>query len=107
MSDETLAVLAGSICGVGAAIPTSLLILAISRRREEPKESRQAPQLAYPYPQPLVIVVAPLGYQQPAPPPPKPEPTIGYTESPRQFTVLGQGGQASRWDGPGWQDDPQ
>ena len=90
MSDETLAVLAGAICGVGAAIPTSLLILAISRRREDKPERREPPQPAYPYPaQPPAIVVAPPGYQQPAPPLPKPEPTIGHTESPRTFTVLG------------------
>jgi len=107
LSDETLAVLAGSICGVGAAIPTSLLILAISRRREELERRREPSPPAYPYPQPPVIVVAPPGYRQPAPPPPKPEPTIGYTESPRRFTVLGQGGQPGRWDGPGWEDDPQ
>ncbi len=34
LSDEALAVLAGAVCGVGAAIPTSLLIVAISRRRD-------------------------------------------------------------------------
>jgi len=33
LSDEALAVLAGAVCGVGAAIPTSLLIIAVSRRR--------------------------------------------------------------------------
>ena len=35
LSDEALAVLAGAVCGVGAAIPTSLLIVAVSRRRDE------------------------------------------------------------------------
>jgi hypothetical protein len=32
LSDEALAVLAGAVCGVGAAIPTSLLIVAVTRR---------------------------------------------------------------------------
>lgn len=32
LSDEALAVLAGAACGVGAAIPTSLLVIAVSRR---------------------------------------------------------------------------
>jgi len=35
LSDEALAVLAGAVCGVGAAIPTSLLIVAVSRRQDE------------------------------------------------------------------------
>ena len=55
LSDESLAVLAGAACGVGAAIPTSLLIVAVSRRRDERREPVSAPQGAYP----PVIVVAP------------------------------------------------
>lgn len=38
LSDEALAVLAGAVCGVGAAIPTSLLIVAVSRWREHRNE---------------------------------------------------------------------
>jgi len=109
MSDQALAVLAGAVCGVGAAIPTSLLIVAISRRREEPEKRREPPQPAYPYAaQPPMIVIAPPGYQQHPAQPPRPEPTIGYTQDQRTFTVLGQPGPASsRWDRPGWEDDPQ
>lgn len=33
LGDQALAVLAGAVCGVGAAIPTSLLIVAIITRR--------------------------------------------------------------------------
>jgi len=66
LSDEALAVLAGAVCGVGAAIPTSLLIIAVSRRREEHRDfdrfdrSRQssAPPGAYP---PVVVVTPPGG----------------------------------------------
>ena len=48
LSDESLAVLAGAVCGVGAAIPTSLLIIAVVRRREEPRERQTTNQGAYP-----------------------------------------------------------
>jgi hypothetical protein len=60
LSDEALAVLAGAVCGVGAAIPTSLLIVAVSRRRDEPRAQSMPPQAAYP----PVVVVAPPGDQQ-------------------------------------------
>jgi hypothetical protein len=59
LSDEALAVLAGTVCGVGAAIPTSLLIVAVTRRREEPRMQSYPPQGVYP----PVIVVAPPGGQ--------------------------------------------
>jgi hypothetical protein len=64
LSDEALAVLAGAVCGVGAAIPTSLLVVAVSRRRDEEGEKRaqpSAPQGTYP----PVVVVAPGGQQRP------------------------------------------
>jgi len=64
LSDEALAVLAGAVCGVGAAIPTSLLILAVTRRRNEERYQERVrsvpPQGAYP----PVVVVAPPGAQQ-------------------------------------------
>ena len=63
LSDEALAVLAGAVCGVGAAIPTSLLVVTVSRRQDEGNENRArhpAPQGAYP----PVIVVTPPGGQQ-------------------------------------------
>ena len=64
LSDEALAVLAGAVCGVGAAIPTSLLIVAVSRRRDD---ARAQPMMYQPQPQssyPPVVVVAPSGGQQ-------------------------------------------
>jgi len=63
LSDEALAVLAGAVCGVGAAIPTSLLIVAVTRRRGERDAQRVqsfGPQGGYP----PVIVVTPPGVQQ-------------------------------------------
>jgi hypothetical protein len=89
LSDEALAVLAGAVCGVGAAIPTSLLIIAIARRRDTPSQDQPS---MYPPQQgvyPPVIVVAPPGVQQ--------QPfnwNGGYPPSlapptQRQFTVVG------------------
>ena len=62
LSDEALAVLAGAVCGVGAAIPTSLLIIAVSRRREDQRVRPSAPQSAYP---PVVVVAPPNAQQRP------------------------------------------
>jgi hypothetical protein len=63
LSDEALAVLAGAVCGVGAAIPTSLLIVAVSRRRDEQRAQPSMPQGAYP---PVVVVAPPGGQQRPS-----------------------------------------
>lgn len=62
LSDEALAVLAGAACGVGAAIPTSLLIVAVSRRRDEPRVQPAMSQNPYP---PVVVVTPPGGQQRP------------------------------------------
>jgi len=62
LSDEALAVLAGAVCGVGAAIPTSLLIVAVSRRRDEPRVQPAVGQGIYP---PVIVVAPPGGQQRP------------------------------------------
>jgi hypothetical protein len=61
LTDEALSVLAGAVCGVGAAIPTSLLIVAVSRRRAEPHAQAPVAQGSYP---PVVVVTPPGGHQQ-------------------------------------------
>jgi hypothetical protein len=87
LSDEALAVLAGAVCGVGAAIPTSLLIVAVSRRRNDRDESPRPMPGGYPlngYP-PVVVVAPP--YAGPAQ-----FPTAATWEDapgPRHFTVVG------------------
>ena len=92
LSDQALAVLAGAVCGVGAAIPTSLLILAITRRRDDPVEEYddepQPPAYRQPGAYPPVIVVAPPSAQ------PQPYQWNGYppTQAPpahREFRVVG------------------
>ena len=63
LSDEALAVLAGAVCGVGAAIPTSLLIVAVSRRHDGQRvQQPSTPQGLYP---PVVVVAPPGGQQRP------------------------------------------
>ena len=86
LSTEAMAVLAGAICGVGAAIPTSLLILAVTQRVRQ-SETTQAPQ-----PQvtpPVVFTVPPMQFQPPAPTPP---PAIWKEPIQRHFTVVGEMG---------------
>jgi hypothetical protein len=84
LSDQAMAVLAGAVCGVGASIPTSLLIVWVARRRQEAQPTQPAPGV---YP-PVVVVQPPA---QPGPPnlrhpgylPPYP------SAVPREFTVVG------------------
>ena len=87
LSDESLAVLAGAACGVGAAIPTSLLIVFVSRRRDEQQATAPpaAPQNAYP----PVVVVAPPGGQQQFPAGWNTLPPSFSAPLQRNFTVVG------------------
>ncbi len=97
LSDEAMAVLAGAVCGVGAAIPTSLLIVAVSRRRDEPhvQQSAQPGMQHGAYP-PVVVVAPPGGQQWPG--------NLGTISPPanapiqRQFTVVGGTQEAQRLD---------
>ena len=87
LSDEAMAVLAGAVCGVGAAIPTSLLIVVVSRWRDE----HRAPLPAQHYPQqgayPPVVVVAPSSGPQWSNDWGRSPPLTAPTQ--RQFTVVG------------------
>ncbi len=62
LSDDALAVLAGAVCGVGAAIPASLLFIVVSRWRDEPRSRSPVtgPQSQYP---PVVVITPPTGRQ--------------------------------------------
>ena len=88
LSEESLAVLAGAVCGVGAAIPTSLIIVAISRRERGSREDAlpSTPQSERGYPP--VVIVTPQGTQQ------QPHNWNGLPpnltpSSRREFTVVG------------------
>jgi hypothetical protein len=85
MSTDAMAVVIGIVCGVGASIPTSLLILSVASRREAKEERGQA---SFP---PVVIVnpgnqggQVPNYHQPPALPPALSQ------GGPRQFRVIGQ-----------------
>ena len=96
LSDQAISILAGAVCGVGASIPTSLMIVWVTRRREEerPREPERAMGGVYP---PVVVVqppaqmgygpmqgsgqLPPYGTQYPGMMPP----------SMREFTVVGDG----------------
>jgi hypothetical protein len=86
LSDESLAVLAGAVCGVGAAIPTSLLIIAVTRRNG--RNGSTHPQARDQYPP--VVIVAPPG-SQPQLPTEIPGPSIPKPRQ-RTFTVVGDDG---------------
>jgi hypothetical protein len=92
LSDEALAVLAGAVCGVGAAIPTSLLVVVVSRRRDE---RGQVPVQQGPYP-PVVVVAPPGGRQLSGDWSAFPSSLTAPME--RQFTVVGEGQKAQRVD---------
>jgi hypothetical protein len=77
MSAEAMAVVVGVICGVAASIPTSVLVLALSRRGRPGAQTEAAPQAS-----PPVFLVTPTpvarpgaawpGYCQPYAPPAMP-----------------------------------
>jgi len=88
LSDQAMAVLAGAVCGVGASIPTSLLIVWVTRRRqEERQEQRSARHTNNPYP-PVIVV------QQPGQPRVSEYQQSGYLPShapsaQREFNIVG------------------
>jgi hypothetical protein len=79
MSTDAMAVVIGVGCGVLASIPTSLLILAVTNRRDERQVHRQ---LDYP----PVVIVNPGNNQPRYLQPPLLSP---LSQEPRQFRVIG------------------
>jgi hypothetical protein len=57
LSDQAMAVIAGAVCGVAASIPPSLLIIWVTRRKQEQKGMPYAG--LYP---PVVVVQPPAAY---------------------------------------------
>ena len=91
LSNEAVAVLAGSVCGVGAAIPTSLIIVFVVNRRNGQTETRRVPQPQIGNGNSPVVVIAPPGsqYQQQLPP-------AMFDQAPpvaRRYTVVGEEGE--------------
>lgn len=86
LTDEAIAALAGAVCGVGAAIPASLLIFAITQRRHDATNRTLTP----PQPrmtQPQVMMIPPMMIPpQSQPSPPATWETASVT---RHFTIVG------------------
>ena len=90
LEQAALAALVGVVCGVGASIPTSLLIVAVLRRRDtqEQKRTRSAEQqLAR---QPQVVVVAPPAAPQLPQPASWPGAYVPDMSAQRQFSIIGE-----------------
>jgi hypothetical protein len=94
LEQAALAVLVGVVCGVGASIPTSLLIVAILRRQDQQAHEQRRRSAYQMQPQPQVVVVTPSNAPQ------LPQPMNWPMPAPaqRQFTVIGEDEMAS---GPG------
>lgn len=92
LSGEALGVLAGAVCGVGAAIPTSLIVVAVTRRRGGSSDGAlgrmsMSHQASERYPP--VIVVSPQGVQERAHPGWNGLPPSLSAPMERNFTVVG------------------
>lgn len=87
LSDQALAVIAGAVCGVGATLPPSLLIIAVIYYRQQTQHPRQPTTAPYP----PVVVVAPQG-QLPtlAPPQPGQHTYLNHQPRDRTFTIVGE-----------------
>jgi hypothetical protein len=94
LSDEALAVLAGAVCGVGAAIPTSLIIVMVSRRYDERTRSCAQPSMQHGVYPPVVVVAPPGGQQWSNDWNAYPYPLTAPTQ--RQFTVVGESQQGQQ-----------
>jgi len=91
MTPDAMAVVVGIVCGIGASIPTSLVMLLLMRRRDEAQAEppRAVPQM------PTVMIVNPAGgnvapYQLPGN---QYMPPAYGTAMPRQFQVVGADSQ--------------
>jgi hypothetical protein len=85
LEQAALAALVGVVCGVGASIPTSLLIVSILRRQDQ-RAREQRRKNMYPMQQPPVVVVTPSN----APQLTQPAPWSAPAPAQRQFTVIGE-----------------
>jgi hypothetical protein len=87
LEKAALTVVVGVTCGVGASIPTSLLIVALLQRRNEKRDERKRQLTTQP---PPVIVVTPQAAPQSRQPGTWPEEYTLPLPSQRQFSVIGE-----------------
>lgn len=86
LNEQALAVVAGAVCGVGATLPPSLLIIAVILYRQ------QTPHQPTAQTYPPVVVVAPQGQQIPAfaPQAQGQHTYLNHQPQPRSFTIVGE-----------------
>jgi hypothetical protein len=87
LEKAALTVVVGVTCGVGASIPTSLMIVALLQRRNEKRDERKRQLTTQP---PPVIVVTPQAPPQSRQPGTWPEEYTLPLPSQRQFSVIGE-----------------
>ena len=100
LSAEALGVLAGAVCGVGAAIPTSLIVLAVTRRRGDFTSDRYGHMPGQPANRPAcppVIVVSPHSAYRGGPSAWNGPPPSLSARAERTFSVVG--GASTDWEG--------
>ena len=92
MSPDAMAVVVGIVCGIGASIPTSLLMLIMARRRDD--QQHQEPMRGNPQ-MPSIMIVNPAGgYAAPNQPQANQYLPPAYSANmPRQFQVVGTDAQ--------------
>ncbi len=87
LEQAALTVVVGVGCGVGASVPTSILIVALMHRRNEKQDNRKRPLAAQ---QPQVVVVTPQAAPQIQQAGAWPEQFALPVPSQRQFSVIGE-----------------
>jgi hypothetical protein len=87
LEKAALTVVVGVTCGVGASIPTSLLIVALLQRRNQKRDERTRQLATQP---PPVIVVTPQAAPQSRQPGTWPEEYTLPLPSQRRFSVIGE-----------------
>jgi hypothetical protein len=87
LEKAALTVIVGVTCGVGASIPTSLLIVALLQRRNDRREEKKRQLMTQP---PPVVVVTPQAIPQAHQPGTWPQEYTLPLPSQRQFSVIGE-----------------
>jgi hypothetical protein len=86
LGETALAIIAGAVVGVLAAVPTSLVIIYVTRRTQQPTRPAPAPTRQPEYPP--VVVISPQ--QQPVGPYFPPQPQQPRLPEERTFTIVGE-----------------